>query len=78
MGILGLAVLSAVAAASSKGFFQELGRQPGPTDLLAGQVHGFHAAYYVAVGFGLASSLIALLLVRQRKGEKITVGPPVG
>jgi predicted MFS family arabinose efflux permease len=59
-GALGLAVLSGVAAASTTRFMHTSG-QP-----VAGLVHGFHAAYYTAACFAIASALVATFVIKQK------------
>ena len=70
-GAVGLAVLSAVAASSTTSFMAGLGGEATPQDVAAATLHGFQSAFYVAVGLSVAASVIALVLVKQRKGEKI-------
>lgn len=75
-GALGLAVLSAVAAASTKSFIEALGHAPSAADVPASLVHGFHAAFYTGSGFAIFAAFCALLLVRTYKGESLEFKPP--
>lgn len=70
-GALGLAIFSAVAASSTKTFITGLHHQPLSPDLVAAQVHGYHSAFYVGFGFAMFATLVALVLIKQYKGEKI-------
>ncbi|HSX34469.1 MAG TPA: MFS transporter [Candidatus Saccharimonadales bacterium] len=59
-GALGLAILSAVAAASTSGFMHN------STDVPGGLVHGFHSAYYTAAFFALGAALVATFVIKQQ------------
>lgn len=72
-GSVGLAILSVVAADSTKRYMESLKTQPSPTEVTAGLVQGFHDAFLVAVGLCVAAAIIALFFVKQPKGEKIEV-----
>lgn len=63
-GALGLAILSGISAAAAKEAVQS-----GTTDVAAVSVAGFHDAFLVGAGFAAFASLVALVLVKQRRGE---------
>jgi MFS family permease len=67
-GALGLAILSGIATSGAKSYFSshDATIQPQLT-AVAAQVHGFHNALLVGVGFTLAASLAAATLVRHYK-----------
>ncbi len=65
-GSLGLAVLSAIAASSSTRFLLHSSHVTTATNLAA-TVHGFHDGFYTAVGFALAASVLALIIIKQPK-----------
>lgn len=70
-GAVGLAILSVVAASGTKQFFEDIQSQPSQADQVNGLLAGFHDAFLVAVGLTIAAAIIALLFIRQPKGEKI-------
>jgi MFS family permease len=72
-GAVGLAVLSVVATSATKKYFENLHAQPTQADAVNGLLAGFQDAFLVAAGLCFTASLIALALIRQRKGEKIKV-----
>lgn len=81
-GAIGLAILSGVAATATKNFVTDniakaAATPGGPQQLLAAaSVQGYQAAFHVGVGFALAASLIALVLIRQQPGEKLATPAP--
>lgn len=70
-GALGLAILTGVATSSAA---NHLNKVSGAHDQLAqvtARVQGFHTAFYVATGFMITASILAMLLIKQQKGNKI-------
>ena len=65
-GALGLAVLSGVAASSTTSYLVS-----NPNDILGAQVAGSHDAFLVGMTFAITALVLALLFVKQQKGEKI-------
>ena len=47
-----------------------------PAQLAEAAVSGYHHAFFVGVGFALFSAFLALILVRQQPGEKVTIPAP--
>ena len=68
-GALGLAILSGVSTTAIASYISEAHQQVTPTLQALAVVHGFHSAFLVGMGFAIAASVIALVLVRQRKGQ---------
>lgn len=70
-GSLGLAVLTGVATSATTRYITNLHlhAQPAPATITAGTVHGFHNGYLVASTFGVAASLIATFVLRQRRPQ---------
>ncbi len=66
-GALGLAILTGIATSSSLNYIKNLDTQPDKITPLAAQVAGFHSAFYVAACFMIAASLIALVVIKQKK-----------
>jgi MFS family permease len=66
-GAVGLAVLTGIATSAATGYVKNLTTAPNPLTPLAAQVHGFHAAFYVATGFMIVASLLATFLIKQKK-----------
>ena len=62
-GAIGLAVLSVFANSATNSALSA-----GETSTAA-KVAGYHYAFHVSVGFAVAASLVAVLLVRNRQGE---------
>jgi len=65
-GALGLAVLTGVATSATLRYIKHL-THPDKLAPLAAQVHGFHAAFYLATGFMVAAAIIATVLLKQPK-----------
>lgn len=66
-GAVGLAILTGVSTAAATGYFKNLTAAPDVLTPLAAEVHGFHAAYYVASAFMVGASLLAAVLIKQQK-----------
>ena len=65
-GALGLAILSGIAASSATRFLEHSSHVDNLTKLTA-QVHGYHAAYYLAVAFMILAATTAAVLMKQQK-----------
>ena len=65
-GSLGLAVLSGIAASSTVRFIQNAHSASHAT-VAAATVHGYNQGFRIAVFFSLTASLIAILVVKQKK-----------
>jgi EmrB/QacA subfamily drug resistance transporter len=65
-GALGLAILSGIAASTTARFIQHSSHVDNLTKLTA-QVHGYHAAYYLAVGFMILAASVATFVMKQQK-----------
>lgn len=65
-GALGLAILTGLASSSAATFLKHAGHHDKVT-ALAAQVHGFHAAFYLASAFMVGAALIATVLMKQPK-----------
>jgi EmrB/QacA subfamily drug resistance transporter len=68
-GAVGLAVLTGVAASSTRRYLNNLHLHSAPTHqaVAAATVHGFHNGYLIASTFGLGAVLLATLVVRSQK-----------
>jgi EmrB/QacA subfamily drug resistance transporter len=77
-GSLGLAILSGVATSRALKAIKHLpAHQPVSTAAAYAQVQGFHAAFFVGVGFAIGASLVAAFLIKQPKLSKDTEVSPV-
>jgi EmrB/QacA subfamily drug resistance transporter len=65
-GALGLAILLGLSVSSATRFAKHVAHPDKLTPLVA-QVHGYHAAYYLAAGFMVLASFIATVLIKQQK-----------
>ncbi len=65
-GSIGLAVLTGIAASDTRHYLQTV-RPLNRLSPLVGEVHGFQLALKVAVGFAIASSIIAIFVIKQHK-----------
>jgi EmrB/QacA subfamily drug resistance transporter len=77
-GALGLAVLTGVAASTTKHALANAGAQIHPAVLAAATVSGYHTALLLGTTFAVGSSLISLIVIQQRRGEPKTaeaIGP---
>lgn len=70
-GALGLAVLTGIAASSTKRYLENLNLLGAPTheQVAAATVHGFHDGYLIASTFGIAAALIATFVIKQQKAK---------
>ena len=68
-GSIGLALLSAVAASGTTNYIRDLHARPDAHQIITARVYGFHNGYLVASTFTLAASLLAVLVIRNQKGE---------
>ena len=76
-GAIGLAVLAGLVTSTSADYIKGLNlhRVPSHDVIAAGMVHGFQRGFLVASTFGIAASLIAVFVIKQKKGDPITVNP---
>jgi len=74
-GAVGLAVLTGIASSVAANYLTHLNllRQPSNLELLTAQVHGFHAAFYLATGFMITASVLAAVLLKQQKVSETDV-----
>ena len=63
-GALGLAVLSTLAANTTVGALQELGRRPTPADTASALVDGFHVAFFAAGVLVLIGAVVLAAVLR--------------
>lgn len=71
-GSLGLAILTGISTSAAAGYIADHASQAAqPLTALSAQVTGFQHALYVGVFFAIASSLVAVLFIRERQGETI-------
>ena len=63
-GALGLAVLSTLAANTTVGALEELGRRPTPADTASALVDGFHVAFFAAGVLVLIGAVILAVVLR--------------
>jgi EmrB/QacA subfamily drug resistance transporter len=71
-GSLGLAILSGVSASKAKSLLMAAGpRAENPLVVAQATVSGFHDALLFGTSFALAASLIAFIMIKQRKGETV-------
>lgn len=70
-GAVGLAVLTGLAASSTKHYINNLHLQAAPSHavLNTAMVHGFHDGYLIASTFGIGASLLAAFVIRQRGSD---------
>lgn len=66
-GAIGLAILTGVSTAAATNYIKDLTTAPDKLTPLAAQVHGFHAAFYVATTLMIGASALALVLIKQQK-----------
>lgn len=74
-GAIGLAVLTGIATSSAARYITNLNLKSGPTHdiVMAATVHGFQRGYLIASTFGIFASLVAIFIIKQPKGEKMSV-----
>jgi predicted MFS family arabinose efflux permease len=66
-GALGLAILTGIATSASLKYITDLHAVPDTAAKLAAQVQGFHTAFHVGACFMVAASVMALVLIKQKK-----------
>lgn len=71
-GAIGLAVLTGIASSGAKSYLADLKSQPTSHDIAAATVHGFQEGYLIAACFGVVASLIAIFVIKQKKGEDLS------
>ncbi len=77
-GSLGLAILSGIAASKTAASLATVHGKPTHDAIAQASVAGFHGAFHVGVWFALGASVIAFVMIKQRRGEPQTaeaVGP---
>ncbi len=74
-GAIGLALLSTVSASATKHFLENLSAAPTDSDKVTALVQGFHWAFYFGSGMAAFAALTALVLIKQKKGEKVAFDP---
>jgi MFS family permease len=72
-GSLGLAILSGIAASSTARYIAHA-HSASQSVVIAGTVHGYRQGFYIAVSFSIIASLIATIVIKQKKGP-IKVDP---
>ncbi|HUC95749.1 MAG TPA: MFS transporter [Candidatus Saccharimonadia bacterium] len=65
-GSIGLALISGIAASSTVKYLHHSAVQ-GQLVLITARVHGFQTGYYAAAGFALFASLLAIVVIKQKK-----------
>lgn len=75
-GSLGLAILSGIATSRAAAAIKHLPAQITSSQAAGAyaQVQGYHTAFYVAVGFALASSLVAIFVIKQKPMPQASLG----
>jgi EmrB/QacA subfamily drug resistance transporter len=74
-GSLGLAVLTGIAASSTTHYLKNLHAAPTTYSTLAATVHGFHEGFLIASCFGIAASLLAAFVIRNKAPSSAAVEP---
>jgi len=75
-GSLGLAILSGISASGVTSYLMAHAAQAQqPLTLAAAQVHGFHNALHAGACFSAVAAIVALVFVREKKGEEISADP---
>ena len=78
-GSLGLAVLSGISASGFASYMQSHAASASqPLTVAAAQVHGFHNALHVGAFFSAVAAIVAITLVREKKGEHIDLEAVAG
>jgi EmrB/QacA subfamily drug resistance transporter len=75
-GSLGLAVLTGIAASSTTRYLHNA-RSHSHNLIATATVHGFRTGFYVSVGFALAASLLALLVIKNGKPSAEEASTPI-
>lgn len=76
-GAIGLAILTGIVTAYSSSYIKglDLHSLPSHAVINAAMVHGFRRGFLVASCFGLAASIIATFVIRQKAGDPTTIDP---
>jgi EmrB/QacA subfamily drug resistance transporter len=74
-GAIGLAILAGVASASTTSYISS--HAASKTILPTALVHGYHSAFHVGMGFAITASLLAFILIKQKRGEQADEGAPL-
>jgi EmrB/QacA subfamily drug resistance transporter len=75
-GSIGLAALTGIAASTTTRFLTHAHSASRAT-VAAATVHGFHSGYYVASCFGVAASILAILVIKRPKNAPEAADTPV-
>lgn len=75
-GSLGLAILSGISATSAARYFTtHADKARDPLTAAAAQVQGFHSALQIGALFALSASILAFLLIKEKRNEQIAIDP---
>jgi len=76
-GAIGLAVLAGLVTSTSTNYIQGLHLRSAPSHnvLASGMVHGFQKGFLVASTFGIAASLIAAIVIKQKASDPSNINP---
>lgn len=66
-GAIGLAILTGVSSSAASNYVKNLTVAPGKLTPLQAEVHGFHAAFYIASAFMIGAVILATLITKQQK-----------
>jgi sugar phosphate permease len=75
-GSIGLAALTGIAASSTTRFLTHA-HSTSQATVAAATVHGFHDGFYVAACFGIAASILALVIIKRPKNTPETADTPI-
>ena len=76
-GAIGLAILTGIVTSYSTSYINGLNLKAAPSHdvIAAAMVHGFQKGFLVASCFGIAASLIAAFVIKQKAGDPTTIDP---
>jgi EmrB/QacA subfamily drug resistance transporter len=69
-GALGLAVLTGIVTSSTVRYLSHSDHAPTQATAAVATVHGFHVGFFVACGFAIIASLLAIFVVKQTAVKK--------
>ncbi|HUD10123.1 MAG TPA: MFS transporter, partial [Candidatus Saccharimonadales bacterium] len=64
-GSLGLAILTGLVASSTVRYLQHV-HSNSPAVVATATVHGFRVGFYIATGFAITASLLAMIIIKQK------------
>lgn len=70
-GAIGLAILTGIASSGATSYMKHLSSAPNQLTPVLAEVHGFQHAFYTASAFMVAASVLAFILIKQQKGNKV-------